>query len=757
MTILTVEQKASLTSGATTWTTCGVEGVADFMHMSDGPHGLRFQGVEGDSLGIESSVPATCFPPAAGLASSWDRDIIRLVGQTLGEEARDLGVSVLLGPGLNIKRSPLGGRNFEYASEDPFLAGEYGVSFVRGVQSEGVSAVPKHFAANNQETDRFRVSARIDERTLREIYLPAFETTVKMAKPWAIMCAYNKINGVYASQNSRLLTTILRDEWGFDGVVVSDWGAVVDRVAAVQSGLDIEMPPSGTDSKIVDAVKAGELSEAVLDKVVQRVHLLSERTQSVRLTDRTAIDFQGHDLIARKAAQESVVLLKNEGVLPIRSHQYQSLAIIGEFARTPRYQGGGSSHVTSSITHNLLSEMRLALPDTRITFSAGYTTEGNSRDNNEIEEYIEEAARNAAEAELAIVNVGYMDGDESEGLDKKSLDLREDQQKLLEAVLDTGTPTVVVLSGGGVIGLGSWSQRCSALLEGWLLGQAGGAALADVLTGLVSPSGRLNETIPLSLDDTPSRLNFPGADGVVNYGEGLFVGYRYYDTLKLPVAYPFGFGLSYADFAYSDLSVQRVGPCSVEVSFTVTNTGDCEAADVPQIYVASGQKDRPKHELKGFERVVLKPGESTRVCVQLGDRSFATWNIRDSQWRVYPGRYNIELSHSSRDVVLSQEIELEGDEFIPELDGMSTIGEWLANPYGEVVINPMVQSIQAKFGSEQPSPELYEMFLQMPLVKLTAWGFGFTEGHLQAMVDKVHELRSRNNDDSGVETSQESV
>lgn len=344
---LSLEMKASLTSGGSTWTSQGVPGI-EAMHMSDGPYGLRYQGVDGDSLGIGSSVPATCFPPSAGLASSWDRDLIRTVGEALGQEAKSLNVSMLLGPGLNSKRSPLGGRNFEYVSEDPFLAGSYGVAFVSGVQSQGVSAVPKHFAVNNQETDRFRVSAELDERTLREIYLPAFEMTVKEARPWALMCAYNKINGVYASENKRFLTTLLREEWGFDGLVVSDWGAVVDRVSAVMAGLDIEMPPSKTDGVIVDAVRDGTCNEAVLDRVVDRVRRLLERTAPARAQAMTRPEAfaDAHDALARKAARESVVMLKNEGVLPLDPDGASHIALIGAFAEHPRYQGGGSSHVT---------------------------------------------------------------------------------------------------------------------------------------------------------------------------------------------------------------------------------------------------------------------------------------------------------------------------------------------------------------------------------------------------------------------------
>lgn len=745
---LSLEMKASLTSGGSTWTSQAVPGI-EAMHMSDGPYGLRYQGVDGDSLGIGSSVPATCFPPSAGLASSWDRDLIRTVGEALGQEAKSLNVSMLLGPGLNIKRSPLGGRNFEYVSEDPFLAGSYGVAFVSGVQSQGVSAVPKHFAVNNQETDRFRVSAEVDERTLREIYLPAFEMTVKEARPWALMCAYNKINGVYASENKRFLTTLLREEWGFDGLVVSDWGAVVDRVSAVMAGLDIEMPPSKTDGVIVDAVRDGTCNEAVLDRVVDRVRRLLERTAPARAQAMTRPEAfaDAHDALARKAARESVVMLKNEGVLPLDPDGASHIALIGAFAEHPRYQGGGSSHVTPLRVHNLRDELAVAMPQATVEFAPGYRIAGAGVDTGAADTagtagdsaaagdsdaaLVDEAQRIAKNADVAIVNVGYLESDESEGSDKTSIELREDQQRLVEAVIATGTPTVVVLYGGGVIGIGDWARGANAILEGWLLGQAGGGALADIISGAVSPSGHLNETIPCSLDDVPSRLNFPGSDGVVVYGEGLYVGYRYYDTVKAPVAYPFGFGLSYSTFDVADLKVSAVDDVTAQVSFMLTNTGDRPAASVPQVYVASSLPDRPVHELKGFARVELDPGESRVVTVALGDRSFAHWNSRQERWRVDAGEYRIELGFSSRDIRLTAPVAMAGDGYVPRLEPMSTIGEWMENPHGAPVIAPLVDKVSA--GVKNPSPELMAMFLQMPFIKLASWGIGIDGATIERM------------------------
>lgn len=740
---LSLEQKASLTSGATTWTSEGVEDIPS-MHMSDGPHGLRYQGADGDSLGLGGSVAATCFPTAAGLASTWDRHMISKVGSALGEEASQLQVSMLLGPGLNIKRSPLGGRNFEYASEDPFLAGSYGTAFVQGVQSQGVSAVPKHFAVNNQETDRFRVSAEVDERTLREIYLPAFEMTVKQARPWAFMCSYNKVNGVYASENSELLTTILRDEWGFDGVVVSDWGAVVDRVAAVKAGLDIEMPPSKTDGKIVAAVNSGSCDESVLDTVAHRLSLLAQRTQASRegcqqSLDRFAVD---HDDLARRAAQESIVLLKNNAILPLSHDEKSPIALIGEFARTPRYQGGGSSHVTAIRVHNLLDELRSAMPERQVMFAPGYALPSTHSDNplGKQQDLIDEAVSAAAQASVALVHVGYFESDESEGSDKHNIDLSDEQVQLIEAVIATGTPTVVILSGGGVIRLGSWADRAQAIVEGWLLGQAGGIALADILTGVVSPSGHLNETLPCRLEDNPSYLHFPGSHGQVLYGEGLYVGYRYYDTLNLPVAYPFGFGLSYTTFRFDNIQIEADGETSAKLQLTITNTGNCQAAAVPQVYVRSNQPDRPSHELKAFDRVELAPGESTTVTIHLDSRAFATWNTDQHQWRSYAGDYTIEVGTSSRDIIASQSISIRGDGYVPPLETMSTIGEWMENPYGSEVIKPLIDSIRAS--APDSSPEMVAMFNQMPLIKLASWNIGLDETRIEAMAAKANELKS---------------
>lgn len=761
---LTTEQKAALTSGADTWTTAAVPGIPSIT-MSDGPHGLRRQAQGGDAFGINASVPATCFPPAAGLASSWNDELIREVGAHLGREARALGVHMLLGPGLNIKRSPLCGRNFEYASEDPLVSGRFAAALVEGVQSQGVAATPKHFAVNNQETDRFRVSAEVDERALREIYLPAFERVVREARPWALMSAYNRVNGVFASQNRWLLTDLLRGEWGFDGIVVSDWGAVNDRVAALNAGLDLEMPPSGTDDEIVDAVARGAVTSDVLDRTVRRHALLRERVgaaatssdparadatpsagaPSSPVADSAAAPAETHplrdgitgdlaatgDALAIEAARESIVLLSNDGTLPLAAETLTRVAVIGPFARDPRYQGGGSSHVNPTTLHRPLDELVDRLGADRVTAADGFRLDGHDD-----AQLLAEAAAAASSADVAVVFVGLPDGEESEGSDRTSLQLPAVQRDLLEKLVAGDTPVVVVLSAGAVVELGPWRERAAAVLNGWLLGQGGGRAIADLLLGDVSPSGRLTETIPLSLDDTPSRLTFPGRDGVAVYGESIYVGYRHFDTRSIPVAYPFGHGLTYSTFAYDHLALSESAPNTYRVTATITNTGARRAAEVAQLYVRSDAGSRPLRELRGYTRVDLEPGESRMIEFALEPRDFSLWNVREHRWQVDAGEYTVELGASSRDIRLSTVVRSAGDGHVPELTGESTIGEWLDHPVGSAVIAPLVDGVSSRTGGEA-APEHVAMFRQMPLGKLTAWGVGFDQATLDGMVAAV--------------------
>jgi beta-glucosidase len=552
---LTLEEKASLVIGSAFWYTAPVErlGVPRIM-VSDGPHGLRTQLHEADHLGLSTSVPATCFPTASALGSSWNADLFRMVGEALGQEAAVIGVSVVLGPGINMKRSPLCGRNFEYVSEDPWHAGELATAMVQGLQSQGVGTSMKHYAANNQEDDRLRVSAEVDERTLREIYLPAFERVVKNAQPWTVMCAYNKLNGTYCSEHHWLLTEVLRDEWGFDGLVVSDWGAVHDRVAALRGGLDLEMPPNlgVSDAAVVAAVRSGELDESVLDESVGRVLRLVERSQP-GLAKGASFAAGEHHALARRAALESAVLLKNDGgVLPLQPAPGSRIAVIGEFARTPRYQGAGSSQVNPTQLDVPLDELRAALGDqVQVDFAAGFGV-GTTESDAELAREAVELARGAADV---VVFLGLPSDYESEGFDRTHMDLPINQVQLIEALAEVHDRLIVVLANGSAVRLSNWQDKVSAILECWLSGQAAGGAAADLLLGVANPSGKLAETIPVRLEDNPSYLNFPGDSQIVRYGEGIFIGYRAYDRLDQAVSYPFGFGLSYTTFEISKLYV----------------------------------------------------------------------------------------------------------------------------------------------------------------------------------------------------------
>jgi beta-glucosidase len=708
MTDRTLEEKASLTSGSGTWHTTAAAGVPA-LTLADGPHGLRVQRRTGDALGLHDSVPATCFPPAVALGSSWDPRLAREVGAALAREAAALGVDVLLGPGVNIKRSPLCGRNFEYFSEDPHLTGLMGAAMVTGIQSLGVGASLKHFAVNNQETDRMRVSAEVDERTLREIYLPAFEHIVREARPYTVMCSYNRVNGVYASQHRWLLTEVLRAEWGFDGLVVSDWGAVNDRVAALAAGLDLEMPPTGTDEQITEAVRAGRLEEKILDQAVTRLIQLVRRTEGRARFD--GWDAEAHHELAREAARQSAVLLKNDGgVLPLRPGR--RVCVLGELARTPRYQGGGSSHVTPTRLENAWQ------PLGEPPFAAGYRLDGRPGAG-----LREEAVALAAGSEVALVFLGLPEHAESEGFDRTTIDLPADQVSLLRAVADVCEEVVVVLSNGGVVSVAEWRDSATAILEGWLLGQAGGAAIADLLTGVCGPSGRLTETIPLRLADVPSHLHFPGSDGVVVYGEGRYVGYRHYDTLDVEVAYPFGHGLTYSRFDYTDL---QAGLDGVEV--TVTNAGDRFAQEVVQLYLAF-DGDRPRHELRGFAKVSLEPGESERVRFALTERDLARWSVRRHGWQVDPGTFTVEVGASSRDIRLRAELTTPGDGYVGTLSRMSTLGEWLAHPRGGEVLRAAL-----KPGAAPADPALMRLALGVPLAKFATFGVGLSTEVVDALV-----------------------
>ncbi|ODT41319.1 MAG: glycosyl hydrolase [Microbacterium sp. SCN 70-200] len=649
---LTLLEKAALLSGANTWQTREIPRFdIPAIWMSDGPHGIRKQVGSADHLGINGSEPATCFPTAATVACSWDEDLATEIGAALGAEASAQGVGVLLGPGLNIKRSPLGGRNFEYFSEDPELAGRLAAAYVRGIQSEGVAATPKHFAVNSQELRRMVSDSVIDERTLREIYLTAFEIVVREAQPWAIMSAYNLINGTYAHENTHLLTEILRDEWGFDGAVISDWGGGNDAAAAVAAGGTIEMPSPGFDSAraIVAAVDAGTLDEADLDARVAEVLTLVDRVRRIS-TSIGEINVDAHHALARRAAGESIVLLRNEdAALPLASGT--RVALVGDFVRNPRYQGAGSSLVNPTRLSTLADAAAASSLDV-VGIADGFR-----RDGTPDAALVAEASALAARADVVVLALGLPEIAESEGLDRSSLELPAAQVALLRAVREANPNTVVVLSAGGPVETGPWLGDTAALLHAYLGGQAGAEALVDVLTGAVNPGGRLAETMPNSLSDTPAAV-FPSPERTAEYREGPFVGYRYYRTAQVPVAFPFGFGLSYTSFALTALEVGDDG-----ASVTITNSGDRDGADVVQLYVGRvGESAVPRAatELKGYAKVRLAAGESRRLHLPFTERTFRHFDVATGAWQVEAGRFRITVGRHSDDTTLWAEIERAG-------------------------------------------------------------------------------------------------
>ncbi len=710
---LTLEEKASLTSGGDAWHLQGVEakGIPGYM-ITDGPHGLRkSNSATTGEVDLNNCVPATCFPPAAGLSSSWNPELIYRVGEAMAEECIQEKVAVILGPGVNIKRNPLGGRCFEYWSEDPYLAGHEAVGIVAGVQSKGVGTSLKHFAANNQETDRLRISANISQRALREIYFPAFEHIVKEAQPWTIMCAYNCINGVHAAQDHWLLTDVLRDEWGFEGIVMSDWGADHDRVASLNAGLNLEMPPSYTDDQIVYAARDGRIQPAQLDRMAQGMIDLVNKTRAAMSIEGYRFDIEAHDEVAHQAAVESMVLLKNDdAILPVANDA--KVTVIGEFARTPRYQGGGSSHITPTKMTSFLDALTERGVDAK--FAPGFTLDLEPADP-ALEAEAVEAAKGA---DVVLMFLGLPEAAESEGFDRETLDMPAKQIALLEAVAAENKNVVVMLSNGSVVTVAPWAKNAKGILESWLLGQSGGPALADVLFGKVSPSGKLAQTIPFDINDDPSTINWPGEEGHVDYGEGVFVGYRYYDTYNKAVDYPFGFGLSYATFEVSDVKAVKTGACTASVSAVVKNTSNVDAAETVQVYVAPGKADvaRPKHELKGFKKVFLKAGESAEVSFDLDDRAFAYWSEKFNDWHVESGEYAIEVGTSSRDIAGSAVVELDGDGKTQPLTEWANFMEWRKDPLGSQVLEKLRAEGEAGRMPVVPDNGMTRLFLDsMPI------------------------------------------
>ncbi|WCO68075.1 glycoside hydrolase family 3 C-terminal domain-containing protein [Iamia majanohamensis] len=638
--------KVRLLSGAGRFTLEGLPqhdlpGVA----VADGPHGLRHQPEGGDHLGVGGSVPSTCFPTAATLGSSWDIALVEEVGVALGAEAADLGVAVVLGPGLNIKRHPAGGRCFEYLSEDPLLGGRLAGAMVRGIQSQGVGACLKHFAVNNQESHRLVVDAVVDERTLRELYLTGFEIAVRESAPWTVMCSYNLVNGTYASEHHELLQAILRDEWGFDGLVMTDWGAANDRIAGVRAGLDLEMPGShgAYDADLLAALDAGVLDEAAVDRCAARVVELLRRARR----DRPPCDRDAHHALGRRAAAAGSVLLANDGVLPL-APDLDRIAVVGAFAEHPRFQGAGSSQVTPTRVDRLLDLVRARVEvGTEVTFAAGYDPETGAT----TAPLVQDALAAADGADAVVVHVGLPAPLESEGFDRTTLDLPAGMVTLIEALAAREAPVVVVLSNGGVVHL-PWADRVAAVLEGWLGGQAGAGALVDVLFGDAEPGGRLAESIPVHVAQLPADRSFPGQPRQVVHREGLLVGYRFHDTCGVPARFPFGHGLSYTSFAWTDVALDGEGT-DVRVTVRVTNTGDRAGSDVVQVYVRDREAalPRPDKELKGFAKVHLEAGASEVVTVVLDRRSFAVWDVPTHAWLVETGTFDVVVARSSADPV----------------------------------------------------------------------------------------------------------
>ena len=744
---MTLEEKAGMCSGLDFWHLKHVErlGIPEVM-VSDGPHGLRKQDDKGDHLGMNDSIKAVCFPPAALSACSFDRKLVEEMGKTIGKEAQANDVSIVLGPAVNIKRSPLCGRNFEYYSEDPYLAGEIAAAFINGVQSQHVGTSIKHFAANNQEYHRMSNSSEADERTLREIYFPAFETAVKKAQPYTFMCSYNQINGTFASENKWLLTDVLRGDWGFKGYVMSDWGAVNDRVKGLEAGLELEMPSSNgvNDALIVQAVKDGSLKEDILDQAVERILRIIFEYADNRAPQEFTMEKDHEE--ARHIAEESMVLLKNdEQILPLKASE--KVAFIGGFAKKPRFQGGGSSHINCFKITNALDSVP---SDAQVTYAEGFPADKDLYD----DALAAEAIKTAAAADKVVIFAGLPDSFESEGYDRSHMRLPECQNRLIAEILKVQPNTVIILHNGSPVEM-PWLNDIKGLLEAYLGGQAGGTAVANILYGKVNPSGKLAETMPLKLSDNPSYLNFGGGEKV-EYREGVFVGYRYYDTKEMDVAYPFGYGLSYTTFACSDLKISNENPTdkdTITVSVDVTNTGNMAGKEVVQLYVkdCTSSTIRPEKELKGFKKVFLNPGETKTVTMELDKRSFAWYNTELHDWFAASGEYKLLVGTSSRDIHLEGRIHLNSSQELPMHVHMNTtLGELFRNPKTSETAKELIakyisamnvgEESSSEAASEAVTEEMTEaMTDSMPLRALVSFG-GYSREELTEIIKKLNKL-----------------
>ncbi|VVM34489.1 glycoside hydrolase family 3 C-terminal domain-containing protein [Terribacillus sp. AE2B 122] len=648
---MTLEEKASLMSGKNFWNTKAIERLdIPSIMLTDGPHGLRKQGGKADHLGLHKSLPATCYPTAATLANSWDKSLVYDVGKDIGKEARSERVSVLLGPGLNIKRNPLCGRNFEYFSEDPYLTGVLASEMVKGIQSNGISACPKHYAVNSQEHMRMTIDEIVDERSLREIYLTGFEKVVKESNPHTMMSSYNRVNGEFANENQYLVNDILYSEWGFDGVVVTDWGGNNDRVAGLRAHNQLEMPSTNgiTDKEIVDAINAGTLDESILDQAVDQLLSLIFK---VRLDDKppVQIDYDKHYKKAVEAARQSIVLLKNDyNILPLKAGT--KVAVIGDFAKNPRYQGAGSSLINPYKLSDPLAHLQKSSLDI-VGYGQGFKRMGGKSS-----KLVQEAISLAKSSETVLLFIGLDESAEAEGVDREDLKISQNQLELVESLVKVNENVVVILSGGGALEL-PFAEKVRGIIHTYLSGQGGGEAVVDILLGKCNPSGKLNETFPLEYADVPSSSYYPGQQATSEHKEGLFIGYRYYETANVPVLYPFGYGLSYTTFEYSNLRIENF-----TVSFDLTNKGKVAGAEIAQLYIEmlDSKIFRANKELKGFDKVYLEPGETKRMTLVLTERDFSFYNPETKCWEIESGNYKIQVGSSIQDIHLEETVEMIG-------------------------------------------------------------------------------------------------
>jgi beta-glucosidase len=749
--MLTLEEKALLTSGRDAWSTQPIERLGiPFIWVADGPHGLR-RAPSTDTWGYGDQAPATCFPTASALAASWDLNLVRQTGQALGQEAQALGVNVLLGPGVNIKRSPLGGRNFEYFSEDPVLAGELAAAYIDGVQSQGVGTSLKHYAVNNQETDRMYMNSDVDERTLNEIYLTPFEIAVKKAQPWTVMACYNRVQGVYGTHSNLLLTQKLKEEWGFEGIVVSDWDAVVDRVEGIRTGMHLEMPGKKghlTNQLVIDAVRNGDLDEAVLDRLVMDILTVVLKANASARQD-VDQDLDGHHAFARKIATQAIVLLKNDGsLLPLSPDRYRNVAIIGEFAARPRYQGNGSSEVKPPRLDRFVDIADAEYGNTvNFTYAQGYEL----KDDVDLS-LVEAAKKAAAAADVALVFAGLPQHYESEGIDRTHIDLPPSHNRLISEVASVQENTVVVLTNGSAVAM-PWVDEVPSIVEGWLGGQAGAGGVADVLFGKVNPSGKLAETFPARLEDTPTFLNFPGEQGESLYGERIFVGYRHYDAKAIEPLFPFGHGLSYTTFDYRDIAVSATEFTDSEgltVTATITNTGKLAGKEAVQLYVSdlSSSLQRPDRELKAFTKVSLGAGESKTVRFTLDARDFSYYDPRHSQWVAESGGFEIGIGASSADIRLTETVQLKsGMELNYAFDEFTFFRKLWENGQTRPLLIEYVPEWIGSFAADHQGlneANIPPFLLDQPLVKLPFIAAGeITPEQVGALIERCNEMTYR--------------